>query len=107
MKTLDEYQKQTKKLAEKFGFKWSNYVQYIHLVEEVAELGEALTVHQGDRKAGSGETALADHTSIEEEIGDILFNILEISNQLNVDASAILEKTFERYQEKLNRLKKV
>ena len=105
MKNLQEYQQKVQELAKKFNFKWSNYVQYIHLVEEVAELGEALTVHEGDRKAGSGEQALADHTSIEEEIGDILFTLLELSNQLNVDSSAVLEKTFERYQQKLKEYK--
>ncbi|OIO08196.1 hypothetical protein COW98_02155 [Candidatus Roizmanbacteria bacterium CG22_combo_CG10-13_8_21_14_all_35_9] len=67
MKTLDEYQKAVKKIAQEFNFNWTIYVQFIHLVEEVAELGEALTVYNGDRKAGEEKAALADHSDIEEE----------------------------------------
>ena len=106
MTTLKDYQKKVKELAKKFNFNWSNYVQYIHLIEEVGELGEALTVHKGDRKAGSGEKALADHNDLEEEFGDVIFTLLELGNQLNFDLTATLEKSFERYTKKLNRLKR-
>ena len=106
MKTLNEYQKNVKKIAQEFNFNWTRYVQFIHLVEEVAELGEALTVFNGDRKAGKGEAALADHSNIEEELGDILFSVLELANQLKLDTSIVLDETFERYKEKLEKLKK-
>jgi len=105
MTTLSEYQKIIKEIAQAFNYNWSLYIQYIHLVEEVGELGEALTVHNGDRKVGNGEKALADHMDLEEEIGDVLFTILELCNQLNLDSTVILEKTFKRYKEKLNRSK--
>lgn len=105
-KTLEEYQSVIKDYVTSFNFNWSNYVQYIHLVEEVAELGEALTVHEGDRQAGSGEKAQADHSNVKEEIGDILFTTIQIANQLNLDASKILESTFERYNKKLANLQK-
>ena len=107
MKTLKDYQNEVKKLTKKFNFDWSNYVQYIHLIEEVGELGEALTVYKGDRKAGTGKKALADHCNLEEEFGDILFTLLELGNQLNFDLAITLEKTFERYNRKLNKLKEV
>lgn len=48
----------------KYGFKWSTYAAYCHLVEELGELGEAITVAQGERKAGSGEESLADHSDM-------------------------------------------
>jgi len=106
MKSLKDNQKEVKELTKKFNFNWSNYVQFVHLVEEVGELGEALTVHNGDRKAGSGEKALADHVDLEEEFGDVFYTLLEMCNQLNIDLTTALEKTFERYNKKLNRLKK-
>ena len=104
-KTLKNLQKDVKDCAESFNFDWSNYVQYIHLVEDVAELGEALTVDQGDRKAGSGEQALADHTDPKEELGDILFTTLQLANQLNVNMEEVMRETFERYDGKLKKLK--
>lgn len=107
MKTLKDYQNEVKELTKKFNFNWSNYVQYIHLIEEVGELGEALTVYKGDRKEGTGKKALADHCDLEEEFGDILFTLLELSSQLNFDLTTALEKTFERYNRKLNKSKEV
>ena len=100
-KSLEQYQKEVAELVKKFNFNWSTYVQFIHLVEEVGELGEALTVKQGDRKAGSGEKALADHGDIEEEIGDVLFSLIDLANRYNLNLDRIVEETFKRYQKKL------
>jgi NTP pyrophosphatase (non-canonical NTP hydrolase) len=102
--SLSHYQKTTHDLAKKFNFNWSNYVQYIRLVEEVGELGEALTVHQGDRQSGSGESALADHADLDEEFGDILFTLFQLANQLSIDLDQAMDYTFQRYQEKLQKL---
>jgi NTP pyrophosphatase (non-canonical NTP hydrolase) len=106
-KSLNGYQNKIKDVAESFKFGWSNYVQYAHLVEEVAELGEAITVHEGDRKAGSGEAALADHSDVKEEIGDIFFTLGQISNQLGVKLEDAMDSTFVRYQKKLEKLNKL
>lgn len=105
-KTLIQYQKEVKELVKKFNLNWSVYVRYIHLVEEIGELGEAITVHQGDRKAGSGESALADHVDLKEELGDILFGLIDIANRLGISTTEALEDAFRRYEKKLNSLKK-
>lgn len=103
-KTLGQYQKEVAELVKKFNFNWSTYVQYIHLTEEVGELGEALTVKEGDRRSGSGEKAQADHGNIEEEFGDVLFTLMELSNKYNVSLSKVMEDTFIRYQNKLQKI---
>ena len=100
-KTLEQYQKEVAELVKKFNFNWSTYVQYIHLVEEVGELGEALTVKEGDRKAGSGAKAQADHGDIEEELGDVLFTLMELANKYHVSLVKVMEDTLKRYQNKL------
>jgi len=105
-KTLAQYQKEIQRLVEKFDLGWSVYVRYIHLVEEVGELGEAITVHQGDRETGSGEAALADHTDIKEELGDVLFGVIDLADHLGVSVVEVLEDTFKRYEQKMNRLRK-
>lgn len=104
-KTLQDYQKQTQETVDKFKFDWSTYVQYVHLVEEVAELGEAITVHLGDRKSGSGEQALADHADLIEEIGDVIFSAIAVANKLGIDSTESLEEAFKRYEGKLQKLK--
>ena len=105
-KTLEEIQRETDEIVKSFNFDWSLYVQYVHLVEEVAELGEAITVHTGDRKAGSGEKALADHDNIVEEIGDSLFSVIAVANKLGVDCNEALNEAFVRYKKKLDNLSK-
>lgn len=104
--SLNDYQKKVREVVEKFGLNWSNYVQYIHTMEELAELGEALTVYEGDRSAGSGEGALADHADLKEEIGDVLFSIMEQANKLNINLEDVMEETFRRYERKLEKFKK-
>jgi len=76
------------------------------VVEEVTELGEAITVHTGERKAGSGEKALADHSDLMEEAGDLLFSAIAVTNKLGVDSTEALEKAFDIYSEKLKNLHK-
>jgi NTP pyrophosphatase (non-canonical NTP hydrolase) len=105
-RSLKDFQKQTQEIINRFNFNWSTYVQYIHLVEEVAELGEAITVNEGDRKSGSGEKALADHSDLTEEIGDALFSVIAVANKLNIDSTQALEEAFKRYQLKLEKLNK-
>jgi len=106
LKTLTQYQEEVKRLVKKFNLNWSVYIRYIHLVEEIGELGEAITVHQGDRKAGSGESALADHTDLKEELGDALFGLIDIASQLGISMGEALEDAFRRYEGKLNSLNK-
>jgi NTP pyrophosphatase (non-canonical NTP hydrolase) len=105
IKNLEHYQKAVADVVKQFNFNWSAYVQYIHLVEEVGELGEALTVKEGDRQAGMGEKAQADHGNVEEELGDVLFTLMELANKNNVSLAKVMEDTFKRYQEKLDRNK--
>lgn len=104
-KNLEQYQKEVAELVKQFNFNWSTYVQYIHLVEEIGELGESMTVKEGDRKAGSGEKAQADHGNIEEELGDVLFSLMELANKYNMSLSKVMEDTFKRYKNKLQNIK--
>ena len=100
-KSLDQYQAEVKKLVKRFELNWSTYVRYIHLVEEIGELGESITVNQGDREAGSGEEALADHADIKEEFGDVLFGVIDLADHLGISTAEVMEDTFKRYEKKL------
>ena len=104
--TIANYQSTVTGWEQKFKFRWPLYVKYIHLVEEIGELGEALTVQTGDRKSGSGKGALADHSNPAEELGDVLFALFSLSNELDIDMTNVIEETFKRYQKKLDRLSK-
>lgn len=104
-KTLEQYQKEVAELIKRFNFNWSAYLQYIHLIEEMGELGEAITVKEGDRQVGSGEKAQADHGDIEEEFGDVLFTLMELANKYNISLSKVMEDAFKRNRVKLQKIK--
>ncbi|MEP6924349.1 MAG: nucleoside triphosphate pyrophosphohydrolase [Pyrinomonadaceae bacterium] len=83
---LLEAQKLTKKAA-KVGFDWQDAEQiFDKLREEVEELKDAL-------KAGS-------EISIEEEIGDLLFVIVNLARHLKTDAETALKKTNRKFRKR-------
>lgn len=100
---MKDFQREVDELFDKFPFSWSNYVHYIRLVEEVGELGEALTVFEGDRQAGSGEAAMAFHNDLTEEIGDVLFALVRVANKSNIDLDVAIDSARKRYNKKLKK----
>lgn len=66
------------------GFEWENTNQVMAKVdEEMAELQAAM-------KTG-------EHDKIEDEMGDVLFSLVNLSRFLNVDAEAALERTNKKF----------
>lgn len=98
--SLKDAQKAVKDWTAEFGLKWSTYAAYCHLVEEVGELGEAITVEQGERKTGSGEEGFADHSDMLEEVGDVLFCTIDMANRFGIDIEKCFSETLKRYDEK-------
>ena len=81
---LIEADKLTKKAA-KVGFDWENTGQiFDKLAEEVEELKQAIS-----RDANE---------NIEEEIGDLLFVVVNLARKLNVEPETILKKTNRKFR---------
>lgn len=79
---LLEGQKLTKKAA-KVGFDWENVEQiFDKLTEETVELKEAIKKDENK----------------EEEIGDLLFVVLNLARKLNIDAETALKKTNRKFR---------
>lgn len=83
---LLEGQKLTKKAA-KVGFDWENVEQIYAKLEE--ELGELDSSRFSDEKE-----------KIQEEIGDILFVVLNLARKLDVDAETALKKTNRKFRQR-------
>ncbi|WP_349764121.1 nucleoside triphosphate pyrophosphohydrolase [Fusobacterium sp. SYSU M8D902] len=80
---LSKAQKIQKK-ASKVGFDWENIDQVIEkLYEEIDEL--KVEISKKDRK------------NIEEELGDVLFSVVNIARFLDIDATEALEKTIKKF----------
>jgi tetrapyrrole methylase family protein/MazG family protein/ATP diphosphatase len=81
---LLEAQKITKKAA-KAKFDWENVNQIFEkLTEETGELKEAIAVNE----------------NIEEEIGDLLFVVVNLARKLDVDAETALKRTNRKFRER-------
>lgn len=81
---LLEGQKISKKAA-KTGFDWENVGQIFEkLDEETAELKEAIEKREG----------------LEEEIGDLLFVVVNLARKLDIDAETALKKTNRKFRQR-------
>ncbi len=83
---LSKAQKIQKK-ASKVGFDWDNIEQVMEkLYEEIEEL--------------KVEIAKKDKEKISEELGDLLFSVVNIARFLDVDATEALEKTIKKFDKR-------
>ncbi len=89
---LLEGQKLTKKAA-KVGFDWEDVSQiYEKLNEEIDELNVAISEDSQNH--------------IEEELGDILFVVLNLARKLDVDAETALKKTNRKFRKRFGFIEK-
>ncbi len=72
---------------------WSPLANLARLTEEVGELSREINHHHGEKKKKSTEA----EGSIAEELGDILFVVTTLANQLDVDLNEAMQSTFEKY----------
>jgi tetrapyrrole methylase family protein/MazG family protein len=81
---LDRAWKLQKKAA-KAGFDWPDMQGVVDKIEEeLREVGDAVTA--------AGETA-ASHEAVEEELGDLLFSVVNLCRYLKVEPSVALQRT--------------
>ena len=92
--TLDEVQRRVDAWLRQRGGYWSPLSQYARLVEEVGELGRELNHRFGD-KPRSGKDR---RSAIADELGDVLFIVVALANDLKVDLDSALQKTLKKYE---------
>ena len=78
--------------ASKVGFDWADFRPALDKVdEEIAELREALRSRKIEATAADPSAAVA------EEIGDLLFAVVNVSRLLKIDPEGALRKTVEKF----------
>lgn len=81
-------------LKNEYGFDWDNAIGVLDkLEEEIKELREAL---KKDKKE-----------EIEEEFGDIIITIVNLSRFLNLDILNSLNKSFDKFKQRIEKMKKL
>ncbi len=86
-----EYQNYLKK---EYGFDWNSVYGVVDkLEEEIKELRDALKIE--------------DKNKIEEEFGDILITVVNISRFLNLDIVETLKKSFDKFKNRFEKMEKI
>lgn len=80
---------------------WTKWNYFSRLVEEVGEVGEQISLSEGVKKHKR-----YDKVTLEEEIGDVLFVLLALSNELGIDLSEAFRRVREKHKRKFGDIKK-
>lgn len=90
---IDKIIRYQNNLKEKYGFDWDNVFGVVDkLKEEIRELEEVLLNNDSDK--------------IEEEFGDILITIVNLSRFLKLDINDVLNKSFIKFKKRVQKMKK-
>jgi len=90
---IDEIIKYQIFLKEKYNFDWDNVSGVLDkLKEEIKELEDALKENKNKK--------------IEEEFGDILITIVNLSRFLNLDLTDTLNKSYMKFKKRVDRMEK-
>ena len=76
------------------GKYWSPLSQFARLAEEVGELGRELNFAYGDKPRAAKDAA----GSITDELGDVLFIVILLANELGIDLASALAATIKKYE---------
>jgi MazG family protein len=89
--------------SSKVGFDWPTSEQaFEKVVEEIAEFKEAAE----KKKETTGKLNEQDAEHLEEELGDILFAIVNYSRHLNINPENALRSTIDKYIKRFNHIEK-
>ena len=76
------------------GRYWSPLSQYARLAEEDGELGRELNFRFGDKPRTQKDAA----GSLTDELGDVLFIVVLLANDLGIDLATALSNTLRKYE---------
>ena len=76
------------------GRYWSPLSQYARLAEEVGELGRELNFQFGDKPRAPKDA----DGSVADELGDVLFIVVLLANDLGIDLASALTAALQKYE---------
>jgi tetrapyrrole methylase family protein/MazG family protein len=87
----------------KVGFDWPDIGPPLHKIrEELAELEDRMDEIGADEEPGRAR----EDRQIEDEIGDLLFSVVNVSRHLKTDPSVALSRTNRRFQERFTHIER-
>ena len=76
------------------GQYWSPLSQFARLAEEVGELGRELNFRFGEKPRAAKDAT----GSVTDELGDVLFIVVLLANDLGIDLASALAATLKKYE---------
>ncbi|MEY2484918.1 MAG: nucleoside triphosphate diphosphatase [Verrucomicrobiota bacterium] len=96
-------QKAQKKVA-RVNFDWEKIEDVIGKVEEeVTETKTAIAQDRAGAETGPSRKSDADH-EVEDEIGDLLFAVVNLARKCGIDAESALQKSTDKFRRRFHRL---
>ena len=94
--------------ASHVGFDWPRWKDLLDkLQEEIAELQAVVKESLGEPgKTPNTEAALTSHSSLEDEVGDLLFTVVNIARFLRVEPESALRKTNQKFRRRFQWIEK-
>ena len=98
--SIQQLQQQVDEWIKQYGVRYFNELTNMAiLTEEVGEVARVMS-----RKYGEQSYKESDDTDIGEELADVLFVVLCIANQTNIDLQASFEKLYEFFADEIENL---
>ncbi len=95
---MKELQEEVLKFTQKYNLNGSPEIRYIDLTSEVGELGKELLIG-----SDYGGKKFEKTSNIDSELGDTLFSLICLSNELNVDLDSAIEKVITKYENRFDK----
>ena len=89
-------QEKVKQLVERYGLTADKESRYIDLIAQAGDLGTALL---GSSDYGLRELSVSE--DIKEEAGNLLFSLLALLNDFDIDENEVLDQVIARYEERM------
>ncbi len=89
MKNMQEI---VKEMIKEYNLESSVEIKFIDLISEAGELGKEIL-----KGNNYGKKEFVKTDNLELEIGDVLFSLICIANELNIDLTVAFDKVMEKY----------
>ena len=86
-------QDKVKNFCEQHNLSTSSEARFLDIVSELGELAKEILLH-----TDYGKKTIDHSARLEEEVGDTIFSLIALSNSLDIDMEAALDKVLKKYE---------
>lgn len=95
---MKDIQEKVNDLVKKYDLESSVEIRFIDLVSEVGELGKEIL-----KGNDYGKKDYCNTENLESEIGDVLFSLICVANDLNIDLKQALDEVLKKYEDRFSK----